>query len=116
MVLFTERVLRKRESEVEVVVLSGRVHDDALEALAAPRLHGGRVNAGVAERRLELAGYELELDVRVESRGDGRRGRVATVARRGDETLAIEWSDRRKNRTKLFGVEDATARVIVRPA
>jgi hypothetical protein len=111
-----ERVLKKKGGDVEVVVLDGFVPDDALSVLLGSPTVGRRTVIGVLAGPLERLGYGLRTNVAVRSRGDGHGGRIALVARRGDEVLAIEQSDRVKSRAKLESFAEATARVIVRAA
>lgn len=106
-----------RGGEVVLVVLDGRLSDDALDALLATRLVGHRrPHAPSAASELEARGFEVRANVTTPRAVAGRRGRIALLARRGDEVIAIGMGDRARTRAKLGAFEDVTARVIVRAA
>lgn len=105
-----------RGGEVVLVVLDGRLSDDALDALLATRLVGHRrPHAPSAASELEARGFEVRANVTTPRAVAGRRGRIALLARRGDEVIAIGMGDRERTRRKLEAF-DVTARVIVRAA
>lgn len=106
-----------RERDVEVLVLCGHLSDDALSALLSTRLVGHRrPHAPSAASELEARGFEVRANVTTPRAVAGRRGRIALLARRGDEVIAIGMGDRARTRAKLGAFEDVTARVIVRAA
>ena len=109
-----ERVFKR--DGVAVVVLDGFVPDDTLSVLLGAPTIGRRSVIGVLAAPLGRLGYRVSTSVSVSNRGDGHAGRIALVARRGEEVLALEQSDRAKSRAKLEAFEGATARVIVRAA
>lgn len=92
------------------------IGDDVVAALSAvpadlraPEFHDA------VEQALVALGFACDREVLVADRGDGQRGRLDLVARRGEERIAVELDShtpRAKSVTKLRGVRDA-ARVIV---
>lgn len=103
--------------EVEVIVIDGLFPGDMFGALARMTPRGdSRTFQRLVELEARRLGFVVERDVRVSDRGDGRSGKVAVVACRGEDVIALELSDRAKSWAKLEAFRGATARAIVRRA